>query len=169
VVGRQHHVAAALEHLKLGRHRPRRSAQVRGGDDVGHDIRGRGDVDRLWAEWPGSPTDAEVQWAGAAHQSHVTERGPLPSSVTVPIITPACQLAAVLAGDRKLDVAIVDVVVVDVVVVVDAVVAACAGVDVVVSVPCRASRPGDESCPWPRWIAPERQARLRRAHPSGAR
>ena len=69
VVRGEHEIRAALDHVELVAHRARRLAQVRGSDDIEHDLGRRRDLEPDRAERANSATDAEVEReAGASDQ-----------------------------------------------------------------------------------------------------
>ncbi len=65
-------IRAALDHLQLAPQSARGPAEVRGGDDVEHDLGRRGDVQRDRAERPQPAADADVERQAGARD----ERGP---------------------------------------------------------------------------------------------
>ena len=56
----QHHVATTFQYTDLVGKRSGHLTEVRLGDDVEHDLAWSSDVDRVWAERPGSAAQAEV-------------------------------------------------------------------------------------------------------------
>jgi hypothetical protein len=73
-MGRQHHVAAPLQHPELVGQCPWSLTQIRLGDDVEDHLAGGGHVDQLGAERPDPAADAEVDRAGAGDEPDIAGR-----------------------------------------------------------------------------------------------